>query len=232
MLPHRLDSSSPRPPSTSKQRTPDLRFLKGVLRRLGGRAVDRRTHLGKALAHWRASLISDLGGARAISTQQAALVDLAVITKLLLDSVDTWLLTQPSLVNARKRALLPAVRERQQLVDSLARILGQLGLERRGPEPIALDAYLSDAYGAPGTRTPVDLQAGEETRARAGSSEAIPDHTPHLDPPGPSADGAPSEGSVMDAASPEPRGLRATTRDTAARPCSAPPAERRSDGRR
>jgi len=35
----------------------------------------------------------------AISTQQAQVVDLAVKTKLLLDSVDAWLLTQRSLVN-------------------------------------------------------------------------------------------------------------------------------------
>ena len=66
-----------------------------------------------------------------MSTQQAALVDLAVKSKLLLDSIDTWLLTQPSLVNARKKALLPVVRERQTLADGLARYLAQLGLHRR-----------------------------------------------------------------------------------------------------
>jgi hypothetical protein len=35
------------------------------------------------------------------------------------------------LINARKRALLPVVLQRQQLADALARHLTQLGLERR-----------------------------------------------------------------------------------------------------
>jgi len=45
------------------------------------------------LAKWRADLIADLGGTDEISTQQSALVDLAVKSKLLLDSIDNWLLT-------------------------------------------------------------------------------------------------------------------------------------------
>ncbi len=108
-----------------------LTTLKKAVKGLGGRVIDRRTTLGKALAKWRGDLIQDLGGKEAISTQREALVDLAVKSKLILDSIDAWLLTQPSLVNARKRSLLPAVRERQQLADGLARYLGQLGLERK-----------------------------------------------------------------------------------------------------
>jgi hypothetical protein len=76
-------------------------------------------------------LIEDLGGPDEISTQRSALIDLAVKSKLLLDSIDAWLLTQPSLVNARKRTLIPVVLQRQTLADGLARYLSQLGLERR-----------------------------------------------------------------------------------------------------
>jgi hypothetical protein len=47
-----------------------------------------------------------------------------------LDSIDAWLLVQPSLVNARKKSLLPVVKERQALADGLARYLAQLGLHR------------------------------------------------------------------------------------------------------
>lgn len=108
-----------------------LTRLKAAVRGLGGRVVDRRTTLGKALAEWRQQLIQDLGGPDGVSTQERAIVELAVRTKLLLDSVDAWLLTQPSLVNKRARALLPVVRERQQLADALARYLALLGLERR-----------------------------------------------------------------------------------------------------
>jgi hypothetical protein len=108
-----------------------LTRLKAAVRGLGSRVVDRRTTLGKALAEWRQELTQDLGGPDAVSTQQRAIVDLAVRTKFLLDSIDAWLLTQPSLVNKRTRSLLPVVRERQQLADSLSRYLQTLGLERR-----------------------------------------------------------------------------------------------------
>jgi hypothetical protein len=74
-------------------------------------------------------LVRDLGGDTSI--QQDTIIDLAVKSKLIIDSVDAWLFAQPSLVNARKKALLPVVIQRQQLADSLARYLIQLGLERR-----------------------------------------------------------------------------------------------------
>ena len=60
-------------------------------------------------------LIEDLGGEKNIIVQQQALADLCV--KLLLDSIDSWLLTQKSLVVAKRKTLLPAVLQRQQLGD-------------------------------------------------------------------------------------------------------------------
>ncbi len=128
-----------------------LTKLKQSVKALGGRVIDKRTTLGKALAKWRADLIQDLGGKESISTQQEALVDLCVKSKLILDSIDAWLLTQPSLVNARKRALLPAVRERQQLADGLARYLGTLGLKRQVKE-IDLAQALHDTSRSDGER--------------------------------------------------------------------------------
>jgi hypothetical protein len=111
--------------------THGLTTMKKAVKALGGRLIDRRTSLGKALDQWRGQLVADLGGPDMISTQELAIVNLAVKTKLLLDSVDTWLLQQPSLINARKRKIHPAVLERQQLADALARYMGQLGLKRR-----------------------------------------------------------------------------------------------------
>ena len=108
-----------------------LTILKRAVNGLVDRVIDKRTVTGKALAKWRADLITDLGGAERISTQQSALIDLAVRSKLLLDSIDAWLLTQPTLVNARKRSLIPVVLQRQTLADGLARYLTQLGLVRR-----------------------------------------------------------------------------------------------------
>ena len=107
-----------------------LTTLKHAVKQLGSRAIDRRTTVGRELAKWRADVIADLGGQDTISTQQSALVDLAVKSKLLLDSVDAWLLVQPSLINVRKRSLLPVVIQRQALADALARYLSTLGLKR------------------------------------------------------------------------------------------------------
>ena len=114
-----------------------LTTLKRAVNGLGNRALDKRTATAKALVKWRNDLIADLGGD--VSTQQGAIIDLAVKSKLILDSIDTWLLVQPSLVNARKRSLLPVVKERQALADGLARYLSQLGLRRRAPRQETLN---------------------------------------------------------------------------------------------
>jgi len=86
---------------------------------------------GRALVRWRLELVNDLGGEDNISSQQAALIELSVRSKLMIDSIDNWILSQPSLINKSKKAVLPVVIQRQQLADGLSRYLGQLGLERR-----------------------------------------------------------------------------------------------------
>ncbi len=155
-----------------------LSTLKRAVRQLGGRTIDRRTGIGKALARWRADLIADLGGPDHISTQQLAIIELAARTKLLVESVDAWLLRQPSVVNSRKRALLPVVRERQQLVDSLARLLQALGLERRQRPPLDLTEYLASraVRRSPEPReSPVPLdEAGREDQDHGADREAPP----------------------------------------------------------
>jgi hypothetical protein len=95
------------------------------------RALDKRTAIGKALERWRQELIEDLGGRENISAQRLAIIDLAVKNKLILDSIDRWIFSQASLIDKRKRALIPVVLQRQQLANGLAQYLTQLGLERR-----------------------------------------------------------------------------------------------------
>jgi hypothetical protein len=138
-----------------------LSTLKRAMRDLSDRAIDGRTSVAKALGQWKNELIADLGGREAVSTQQLAIVDLALKTKLILDSIDGWLLAQPSLVDKRKRALLPAVRERQALADALARYLGQLGLDRRKVPALDLGAYLLGRYGGDTRIHTADNGAGE-----------------------------------------------------------------------
>jgi hypothetical protein len=163
-IPSAVDGSSSRLPG--RPPVHGLHRLKSAVRELGGRVIDRRTTLGKTLAQWQAELVDDLGGADAVSTQEAAIVDLAVRTKLLLDSLDTWLLTQPSLVNSRKRSVLPAVIQRQQLADALARYLIMLGLRRRRHPSSILTEYLTGRYqkhSTEGTQTPKALDLPDDT---------------------------------------------------------------------
>ena len=103
-----------------------LSALMAATTKLGSRAIDGRSILNYQIKKWRRELVNDLGGEDSISTQQSALIDLAVKSKLLLDSIDAWLLTQPTLINKRKKSLLPVVLQRQTLADGLARYLAQM----------------------------------------------------------------------------------------------------------
>jgi len=98
-----------------------------------------RTAAAQALVHWKAELLRDLGGTESVSAQRMTVVEMVVRTKLYIDHVDAWLMEQDSLVNRRKKSLLPVLRERQTLVDSMARLLGQLGLDRvpKSAKPLA-----------------------------------------------------------------------------------------------
>jgi hypothetical protein len=123
-----------------------LHAVRAKVKVAGLSAIDRRTAPARALVEWRTALISDLGGPETISAQQHALVEIATRTRLYIDHLDAFLLSQRSLVNVKRKAALPLLRERQSLVDSLARILGQLDLERRSRKALDLDSYIAQKY--------------------------------------------------------------------------------------
>jgi hypothetical protein len=111
--------------------------------RRGGRVIDSRTRIGKALMAWRAQLVTDLGGPEELSTQQLAVVDTILRTKLFLDSVDCWLAKQPHLADRKKKALIPALMQRQALADALTRNLAILGLARAKQREPSLRDFLT-----------------------------------------------------------------------------------------
>ena len=104
-------------------------------------AVDGRTLAARAVKMWKQELLTDLGGEENLSTQKRALVELVVRTRLMVDHVDAYLMELGSPVNRRFKRLHPIARERQQLVDSLAKLLLQLGLERQAKPMEDLDTY-------------------------------------------------------------------------------------------
>jgi len=125
-----------------------LYALKGAIKEANGHGdwLESLGDVGVALMAWKADLIADLGGA--VSVQEVAVIDLATRTRLMLESVDRWLLQQPSLVNKSRRQLFPVVLQRQQLADSLARYMTTLGLERKAKPVPALSEYLDANYKA------------------------------------------------------------------------------------
>jgi hypothetical protein len=125
-----------------------LHTLKRRLKVRGLDGIDKRSSAARALLAWRRELEADLGGPEGLTAQQRAVVDVASTTKLLLDSVDRWLLEQgDGLVNRKRRAVYPVVLQRQQLADALARYMGQLGLERRAKPAPSLAHWLEQRQG-------------------------------------------------------------------------------------
>jgi hypothetical protein len=72
-----------------------LRKAVNELAKRGQSPIDEATETGQALAQWRGQLIQDLGGEEALSTQQRYIVELVTRLRLMLDSIDAWLLDHP-----------------------------------------------------------------------------------------------------------------------------------------
>jgi len=119
-----------------------LGSLKQALKVRGMNALDRRTSPVRLMESFRSELLVSLGGEDALSAQELALIEMVVRTKLLLDHCDSFLLGLPSVINRKRRSFVPLVRERMQLQDSLARLLGQLGVARRQKPVPSLAEYL------------------------------------------------------------------------------------------
>jgi hypothetical protein len=169
---------------TDKRRRPKhlrqrhgLTALRQVVEQLGGRMLDGTGPVAKALRRWRADLITDLGGADLVSTQQIQLVELCVRSKLLLDSIDTWLLSQGKLVYGRTKTIYPAVIQRQHLADGLAKHLALLGLERRSPRMPTLTEYVAQQQKTGGRP---DSTPNDSTPSPGGDDAGTPDE-PHPD---------------------------------------------------
>jgi hypothetical protein len=121
-----------------------LRALKSRVKVRGLDVLDKRTNAARALIGWRKQLVDDLGGEGACSAQKMALVEMATRTMLFVSHLDAFLVEQESLVfgRGRKKVAIPVLLQRQQLVDSLARLLKDLGLERKEKPVPSLAEYI------------------------------------------------------------------------------------------
>jgi hypothetical protein len=124
-----------------------LKVWRRALARLGTTKLDQRSAVAQSARRFKADLVRDLGGDP--SSTQLALIEVAARTKIMLDAVDDWLLRQPSLAVVKKRSLIPALTQRQQLADGFQRAMLALGLERRAKPVPSLSEYLGAGRPAP-----------------------------------------------------------------------------------
>ena len=85
---------------------------------------DALTPVERGARAWRTEVVQDLGGPEAIPAARTALVDAALGTKIVLDSLDRYLFelaAQGGLVNRRNRRAFAIVADRMRVADSLTR---------------------------------------------------------------------------------------------------------------
>jgi hypothetical protein len=132
----------------AKRENHGLHSLRRAIQARGMTSLDKRTTTSRAMVAFRTSLVNALGGPQHISPQRETLVDAITRTKLFIDSLDVWLISQGDhIINKRKRQCIAVLRERQSLVDSMARLLSMVGLDRVEPE-INLQDYVREHYPA------------------------------------------------------------------------------------
>jgi hypothetical protein len=108
----------------------ELRELRRRVAIRGLKVLDRRTSGAQALLGWRSELIEALGGEEQLSPQIVTLIEQVVRLKLFLDHTDSFLLAMPSIVNSRKKKMVPLVKERLALAAELRATLQLIGLKK------------------------------------------------------------------------------------------------------
>ncbi|MGC1581339.1 MAG: hypothetical protein WA766_07640, partial [Candidatus Acidiferrales bacterium] len=104
------------------------------------------------------------------------LVNLAATTRALIDHADNWLLSQPSIINKRRKSFVPVVGQRQSLCDGLSRLLQQLGLERRAKPVAAIPQTIVQPHDweqedEPGSDSPVDEPTAKDAKRSEDANE-------------------------------------------------------------
>jgi hypothetical protein len=123
------NGTASRHPRRARRPTHGLKVWRRALAKLGTTKLDQRSAVAIGVKRFMGDVVRDLGGDP--SAQQLAVLEVAARTKIMLDAVDDWLLRQPSLLVVKKRSLIPALAQRQQLADSFTRHMQALGLERK-----------------------------------------------------------------------------------------------------
>lgn len=123
-------------------------------------AIDRRSCGGRSAVALKESLTDALGGPEELTPQKAKLADFIVRNCLILDCIDAWIFAQPTIIND-KGQVLDILQEHLSLTNSTARIIGQLGMERRLKPPKSLQDYVAETYATHEPAPTIDVEPKE-----------------------------------------------------------------------
>ncbi len=132
------------PPVRNYQKHQFTPLIKG-LKKNGLGAIDQRSALAKEIGKHRSELVADLGGEENLSVQQHKIVDEYLKRYVMLETIDGWIFTQPSLLNKRTRSLYPIVLQRQTIADGMIRCLERLGLQRKAKKIPSIQDYIKQS---------------------------------------------------------------------------------------
>ena len=131
------DAEPPKKPKRLYVKHGLTRHLKARMRQLDG-----RSSLAQAVAHYRAELLSSLGGAENLSAMETTIVEMCSRDWLIIQHMDSFIL-QTGAFSKRRRAAYALTMQRMTISDALSRRLAMLGLQKRSKQIPSLSEYLN-----------------------------------------------------------------------------------------
>jgi hypothetical protein len=151
----------------------DVRKLNTLLKEHNLSGIDRRTAIGREYFERRDAIIFDAGGCENLSQLKLDLIDRYLRTLILIDSIDNYLFSLPSIIRRRSKSLFPVALQRQQFMNSAFQLATAIGLQRVAPKPMDLNTYLTSKRAS---RPTSETASGErrDLPTRGSSTPPIP----------------------------------------------------------
>ncbi len=111
-----------------------LNAIKRQVKVRGVEVIDKRTTAGKNLIASKNGLIKDCGGEAQVDTMQRILIQNQSVLQACVSHLSAYLLELPSLVDKRRKTVIPALLQLKELNDAVTRNL-QLLNQTRGEKP-------------------------------------------------------------------------------------------------
>ena len=105
--------------------------------------ISQQNGPGRLVAAKAEAIFADRGGRANLSELQQDLVNRYLVTELLIQSIDFWLLEQKSIINKRKKTAIPILAERNRLTETSLKLAQAIGLERKEPPAPSLAEFLA-----------------------------------------------------------------------------------------